>query len=97
MFESLDRYFGSDDQVCVPDGGFRSLLHSQTEALTQMKRVRPRLLRQEVASQGRGPKTVPSPLEQFRLEKNIAFRLGTLVYPPHWPGNCRNLTFPREI
>jgi DNA-binding NtrC family response regulator len=30
--------------------GFRSLLHSQTEALTQMKRVRPRLLRQEVAS-----------------------------------------------
>ena len=49
MFESLDRYFGSDDQVCVPDGGFRSLLHAQTEALTQMKRVRPRLSRQKVA------------------------------------------------
>ena len=32
------------------DGGFRSLLHAQTEVLTQMKRVRPRLSRQKVAS-----------------------------------------------
>jgi hypothetical protein len=49
MFDSLDRDFGSDDEVCVSDGGFRSLLHPQTEALTQMKRIRLRLSRQKVA------------------------------------------------
>src|ERR1035438_7298115 len=33
----------------------------------------------------------PSPPEKFRLEKNIAFRLGILVSVV-WPVNCRKLT-----
>ena len=36
----------------------------------------------------------PSPPEKVRLEKNIASRLGTLVYPG-WPVNCRKLTLIR--